>query len=199
MKKSLVLVGLLTISSSIFAAETLDVKYFVGAEIGSSEATVDAKVSGYDIGNESDSGGHRSIKFGAILNDNHRLSVMYSGYSTDSSVDLSSYSVGYDYMFATNTKFTPFVGIGITKVNYELSGLKQISSNYSKDTLKLNDNQVSLNVGSTFDLGNNFELEAGYRLALIANGSDTVYYNDNAVEFEIEDFNQLYFGVNYKF
>jgi len=194
MKKTLIL-------ASIFAANAsfaTDIKPFVGAELGSSKAAVTVSSNGLSIG-ASDRGGHQTLKVGIIADNNHRLSAQYTMYNTESGVDLSSYGASYDYMIQTSSQLTPFIGLGVYIADYKESGLKALSSSFSKDTINLSGTQITANLGATYDLSTAFTLEAGYRIALSTSGNDSVYYGSTLIEAEFDDFNQFYVGVNYNF
>lgn len=197
MKKKLLTATLVaTLSTSAVA---VDVQYFVGGEFGSAKMSMDASVLGIDLGEASDRGGFAGLKFGAILNENHRIGVSYNSYNTESNIDLNSYGIGYDYLIKTSTKLTPFVGVGLAKVNYKETGYKTIDNDFDSDTFEMDGLIGTVNLGAVFEITNNFELEAGYRMALIKNVDGIIGYSGVPVEAELGDSNMTYFGINYKF
>ena len=156
-------------------------------------------VLGIDILEASDRGGFAGLKFGAILNENHRIGVSYNSFNTASNVDLNSYGIGYDYLIKTSKKLTPFVGVGLNQVNYKETGAKTLDNNFDSDSLEMDGLVGTVNLGAVFELTNNFELEAGYRMALIKNVDGIIGYSGVPIKFEMDDINMTYFGINYKF
>ena len=106
-------------------------------------------------------------------------------------------------MISTNTRFTPFIGLEVSRNKYKRKDVKTtVTDKFIKDTIKATYYQTSFNIGTTYDLNDNLALEFGYKKALSANGSDTMHRSSglNSVEYvfkELDD--KFYFGLNYKF
>lgn len=197
MKKSLVLVGLLVASSSVFGAEK---DWFVGMEIGHSTMDYSYTYSGYTTrsGTEDTSGGHQAIKLGKYFGNNIRASLSLFRYNEEADVDVNTQTLGIDYLIGDGA-FKPFIGVGISRFTYKETGF---GSGYSKDSIELKDTALGIQFGGLYEINKNWDIEAGYRI-LKTNGSDTVTYTptnpDLKIAIESDDSKQWFIGVNYNF
>ena len=205
MKKSLLLASLLlTIGATSSVA--MDTQWFVGSDVSRVDTTVKETVSGVATINGvayAASGSASTdvddtalgIKVGAIVDKMHRASLHYTKYEFDYESNIDKLTLSYDYLFETNSKFTPFVGahIGYGKVSaYDL--VSDSGAIYGAQA------------GVIYDAGNNFEIEAGVTLSATSiSPSTSTSFSDATVSFtgnynmDIDNITTMYFGVNYKF
>ena len=178
MKKSLILAGLLLVSTSGLMAS--DSGFYVGIDIGNNDFNIESKTPGYIV--EVSDAGSQTLKIGYCLDKNNRAAIFYQHTNGSSS---GIYGAGYDYLIGKNN-LKPFVGV--------LAGYGDIVSQKG--------NFYGVQAGLNYAFNDNFSAEIGYRY-LKANMDDTVIdtsVNPNVnVDMELDLIKNWFAGVNYKF
>lgn len=199
MKKSLVLATLL-VATSVMATEAKN-NWFAGIGIGSTNAEYTISTVSTD-----DSSGSQTIAVGKYLGEAGRMHLNYTMYNEEAGVDVSSYGVGYDYLFYNNSKFTPFIGLSVGNFNYEASGLQAAMTSAgltaSKDKLDMSGIYYGAQLGGLYEITKSFDIEFGLRL-LQTTGDDSVAITSGAttvnITAEVDAATQWYIGANYNF
>ncbi|MCF6340506.1 MAG: porin family protein [Sulfurimonas sp.] len=158
-------------------------------ETGSANLAVKASAAGA-IASGSDSGGYISVKGGKYF-DNSRVSASYSFYNTDSNVDMSAFAVGYDYMFNTSSKFTPFIGVNVGYSMYE-------ETSATIPTIDVDGMTYGAGIGVMYEINKNFEIEfnAKYNKSI---ADDTVTVSGVNIKVEADYITHIGIGINYNF
>lgn len=177
MKKSLMLAGLLALSTSVMA---MDVEYFIGAGAERGEIDATASTTGLSINGEYKDTALK-VKAGVILDKTHRVSLSYVGYSEDGG-DLNLTELNYDYIIPLKNKFSLLAGAHIGNADYNESGFDLDGLVYGVQT------------GVLYDMTSNIQAEFG--LAYSQYNVDKTISN---VKVEFDDSTSLYLGINYKF
>ncbi|HIP15540.1 MAG TPA: hypothetical protein EYG74_08630 [Sulfurimonas autotrophica] len=200
MKKSLVLAGLLAISSSAYA---MDVNYFIAVGGGKGYETVNVNVAGVTE-SVSDNGGVFSIDTGVLLNDTHRIGLEYSKYNTTGSSSLYSIGLGYNYrIHIKDSKFKPFVGMSYAILKYSEDMVNDASVTWDQSTYNITTKALLGSIGVDYDINKNLYASMRYDYALSTSGSTDIgltvggtHYTGNA---EFDKFSQLQLLIGYKF
>lgn len=195
MKKSLLLASLLALGTSAYASESAK-DWFMGVEVGSAKGSEEASGNGISV-EASDSGAYYSIKGGKYI-DKHRVSGSYTLYNTESNVDMSALALGYDYMFKTTSKFTPFIGANIAYSMYEATG--GLAAGLNKDKIEMNGLSYGIGFGGLYAINKNFDLE--FNLKYNKNTADDTLIrtaDDTSINFELDYITHIGVGVNYNF
>lgn len=190
MKKSLILASLLAASSSVMA---VDVNYFVGAGIERGEADVSSNIidlSGFETVKDT------TFKFkgGVIVDDIHRVSFSYAGYSDDGT-DFDLALLNYDYIIPLEEKFSLAAGVhfgtaDITNAYVESEIKKETGLDLSMDGLA-----YGFQGGLLYDITENVQLETGFAYTMY-----DVDLNAAGITFlELDNSTSFSIGLNYKF
>ena len=187
MKKSLVLAGLLVASTSVMA---MDTQWFagIGAERTKTAVTLSA---GYVSISDDVKDTSAKIKAGAVVNDNHRVSLSYSKIDKDGTLEITL--LNYDYLITSENKFTPFIG-----VHYGIADFDVVDGTLSVDD---KGSAYGLQIGGFYNITDNIELEANvayttYSVESPIKSSGTAVAN---TKYELDKTTSLYLGFNYKF
>lgn len=196
MRKSLLVVSLLFMGTSLMAADTKD-SWFVGGEFGGMNMKYgfDGR-QGASTLNFSDTihASYESIKIGKYFEYGRVYSSLVRQNEKD---DFSSWSVGlgYDYLFKNTSGYTPFIGInglyteGKDKTNFA-------------NTYNLNDPKgfsYGVETGVIYAMTSNVDLEIGARYM---NSEDVEESRRSGADYGIfkgKQTLQYYLGLNYKF
>jgi hypothetical protein len=200
MKKSLVLAGLLAISSSAYA---LDVNYFVAAGGGKGYETFKSSVAGVNE-SVSENASVFSIDAGVLLNDTHRIGFEYSKYNTSSSSSLYSVGLGYDYrIHIKDSKFKPFIGMSYAILKYSEDMVNDTTVTWDQSTYNITTNALLGRIGVDYDINKNFYASVRYDYAFSTSGNAdvglTVSGTHYAADIEVDKASQLQFLLGYKF
>lgn len=197
MTKKSIIASIALASTSLFATNDM----FVGVEVGNTEASFKASLSGYSL-NENYDAGHQAVKIGKffkIENHSFRTVATIFNYNSEDGSDVESWAVNIDYLIGDD-KFKPFAGLHLANFDYEMSGLKALG--YNNDSVSLSDTAIGFHFGGLYSIDEKFDFEAGYRITPISatdsnsvTDSGTVY----PIDFKVEDAKAWYFGLNYKF
>ena len=192
MKKSFILASILALSSTTLMAVDAKNNWFTGLEAGKTKHKYSASALGTSIsGDESDSS--VTLKIGKYLGSLGRIYGGYTAYNTDDNIDISSYSLGYDYLIYNNSNFTPFVGLNVGNVNYEEKGLQASIAGsgltVNKDTIDISGVYYGVEVGALYEASKNLDIEIGIRLAKTT-GNDAVTFS-NGVDSASINYNGL--------
>jgi len=197
MKKSFVLASLLLVGSTGVMAANIG-ETVIGVEFGamhtSSTGTatnLTTNVSG--SATSSDNTTYEALKFGKYFGFG-RVGAMFGHGNSKDGVSSNYLGVSYDYMFYNQGKFTPFVGASLSYAKATATGdgfmVDETGFNYGGE------------LGVIYDIAKNIELELGARfLASNMSGNDTQTISGNPIKvnIDIDNIQQYYFGVNYKF
>lgn len=191
MKKSLVIVSLITISSSVTA---MNLEYFLGTGIERGNATFNATVSVPNMGysesisdNVSDIG--LKLNAGTILDKTHRMSLSltkFSGAGSNVNILLGN----YDYLIPINNEFRFY------------AGLHAGNAQYKKAEIKMSGLAYGTQVGAIYDITKNieFELALGYTKYDVEKTLNRIEQGVNVSRtVEFEDAISMFGGINYKF
>lgn len=181
MKKSLVLASLLAIGTSAIA---MDAQYFVGAGFERGDSDVTAKAAGVSL-TDSFKDNALKLKGGAIINNNHRVSLSYAGYSKDGG-DLDLTLVNYDYILPIKNKFSVLMGAHLGNASYDDNTFKDSGLAYG------------IQIGGLYDITENVSFEAGLSYTKYS-VKDTETVLGVPVTVEIDKSTSIYLGFNYKF
>ena len=177
MKKTLVLTGLLALSTSVMA---MDVEYFIGAgaERGNMDTTVSAGT--LSIGNKYKDTALK-LKAGVILDKSHRISLSRVGYSEQGG-DFDLTNLNYDYILPLKNDFSLLAGAHLGVAEYDEPGYNMDGMDYG------------LQAGVLYDFTSNVQLETSF-----AYTKYTVDGTFSGVKAEFDDSTSFYLGFNYKF
>lgn len=200
MKKSLVLAGLLAISSSAYA---MDVNYFIAAGGGKGYETVNVNVAGVTE-SVSDNGGVFSIDTGVLLNDTHRIGLEYSKYHTTGSSSLYSIGLGYNYrIHIKDSKFKPFVGMSYAILKYSEDMVNDASVTWDQSTYNITTKALLGSIGVDYDINKNLYASMRYDYAFSTSGSTDVGLTAGGTHYtaniEVDKVSQLQLLIGYKF
>lgn len=197
MKKSLVLASLLLMGTTAAMAGKVG-DTIVGAEFGamhtSSTATATNLTNGTSASeSDSDNTTYEALKVGKYFEFGRVGATLGHGNSKDG-VDSNYIGLSYDYMFYNESKITPFVGASLSYAKATAEG-----DGFSVDETGVN---YGAELGLTYDISNNIEFELGARfLASNMSGDDTQTISGTPVkvDIDVDNIQQYYFGLNYKF
>ena len=200
MKKSLVLAGLLAISSSAYA---LDVNYFIAAGGGKGYETVKLSADGATE-SYSDNGGVFSVDAGVLLNDTHRIGLEYSKYKTSGSSSLYSVGLGYDYrIHIKDSKFKPFIGMSYAILKYSEDMVNDVSVTWDQSRYNITTNALLGRIGVDYDINKNYYASVRYDYAFSTSGNTDVGLTISGTHYtaniEVDKVSQLQFFIGYKF
>lgn len=196
MKKSLVLLSLLSLTSSVMAS---DVSVFVGLGFGASSNSykISGKVPGVvEIQEEGkiDATRFGIIKSGLIFNKEHRLALSYNRVFYKDA-DINTLLASYDYLINVNEESRFYIGLHAGRTDFE-----------GKDEIKfLDDSGASYGIqgGYIYDITPNFEFEIGaiYTSYNMKNkeGKMKIEGVDFDYNFKMKDSFSAFAGINYKF
>jgi len=206
MKKSLIVVSLLFVSTNSFAQN----EYFMGVGIGSVNWTPKVIITN-NVGttvsktSENDNSGMFSISGGTIIDDKHKFTIGYTAYKTKSDIDANSIDLSYAYYIdqdslkITNKKWKPFIGAGYTMFNYK----EKLPSSYNKSEFNLKTKAIMLSIGTDYKIDKKQFLTVGYALSLHTSGSDSATFttggNNYNANIETDKTSIFSISYNYKF
>lgn len=183
MKEKLLLACLFS-ATTIMAA---DVQYFIGAGIEKGDVDVSASASGITL-SDSVKDNTLKLKFGAIVDNQHRLSLSDANYSQDGG-DVGLTLMNYDYL----------VDVPLQKTKLLIGGHIG-SARYDEDTNLISDSAVAygIHTGFLYDINEkiSFDVTLGYTKL---NLEDTLVVSGTDVTAKIDDAVTMALGVNYKF
>jgi outer membrane protein W len=197
MKKSLAVASLLLIGATTAMAGKVG-DSIVGVEFGAMHTNSTATVTNLTNGasasvSGSDNTSYEAIKLAKYYDFGRVGAVLGHGNSKDG-VDSNYIGLSYDYMFYSNSKFTPFIGASLSYAKATAEG-----EGFSIDETGIN---YGAEVGLVYDISKHMEFEIGARfLASNMSGDDTQTINGTPikVEIDVDNIQQYYFGLNYKF
>lgn len=187
MKRKIILTSIFLIGTQLLA---IDSKYFVG--MGLNKTTIDSSVSafGSSVSNEVKDTS-LELKLGVILENTNKIYLSYSKIHKEN-IDIKNFLLNYNYLFENKTSFTPYLGIYSGLADSELKGT--FTSEGSSIV-------AGLKAGVLYMLTENIDLETSF--------SYSKYYKDEKVKMlgteianssaRIDNSNNFYFGINYKF
>ena len=194
MKKSLILAGLLLVSTSGLMAS--DSGFYVGIDIGNTDIdgkyslTIPSSPQFYefnDNGSFNDDGGSQTLKVGYYMDKNSRVYASYQNIRVEGG-DAYSAGLGYDYLIGDNA-LKPFIGV--------LGGYTSIKDDEGTDE-NTKGMYYGVQAGLNYAVNQNISLEAGYRY-MKANIDSTFVDSDGVNTVEVDTIKNWFIGANYKF
>lgn len=190
MKKSLVVASLLVLGVSSAVA---DVKSYVGASAGVAWDKVDTKANAGVISasaSKRKSAFLPQLKIGAIYNDTHRISAVYTP-SIHSDAKIHRLLGSYDYILKAGDSSKLYAGLhaGYTKANMD-DGPDASGAAYG------------LQAGYIHDISDSLEFELGAmytRYSVDKSYTDSNFGFPIEVKYELKDTISTFVGINYKF
>lgn len=187
-----------TIITSALSAPTMAADWFIGGSIGSQENNYKAKLTEavdpeFNNGSykDSDNDAIYGLRGGAYLNDNNRIYGTYS-YNSDDFAEQQSLLLSYDYLVGldANNKFNWFIG-ATAGVNHE-----------SPDTDLLESKNRFVWGGQTgfmYKINDSVNAEIGYRY--LKQDYERSFASDagDKASFSLDDSQQVYLSVDYRF
>jgi len=179
--------SLATFSLLVLQAQAQDNGYYVGLDIGNTEADLSAKAPsiGYNTSSEDD-GGSQTLKVGKYIDENSRVAVFYQNVNADDA-DVGILGVGYDYLIG-DAPLKPFIGAFLGYGSYDVESVD----------VDISGIVYGIQAGVNYEINTNFSAEAGYRI-MKSNMEDSIDVLGHTLTFEIEDIRNWYIGLNYKF
>lgn len=164
--------------------------YFIGAEYSNTiikeELSIDLNSSSFTSDNRS-----YGIKFGKIIDREHRVYLGISSYETNINDNLKTLSFNYDYLYSFDFYKLYLTGGASCK-------LSQYDIDLGYYDLSAKGFNFSGNIALAYNLNNFYSWEAGIRKSIFNNISSKDIINSKNFDFNISKFDQLYFGINIK-
>ena len=184
MKKSLILAGLLLVSTSGLMAS--DSGFYVGIDAGNTKFGGDVSWSTGSLDIDVD-GGSQTLKVGYYMDKNSRVYASYQNIRVEGG-DAYSAGLGYDYLIGDNA-LKPFIGV--------LGGYTSIKDDEGTDE-NTKGMYYGVQAGLNYAVNQNISLEAGYRY-MKANIDSTFVDSDGVNTVEVDTIKNWFIGANYKF
>lgn len=196
MKKSLVMVSLVAVSTSMMA---MDLQYFLGAGVNrvdnDSKTTINMPSVGYsDTSSDSFKDTGLALKTGIILDKKHRISIAYSDYSKNDT-DATSITGNYDYLIPMNNEIRLYTGLHLGDTTMKINDV-------DLGSVKASGLVYGAQVGAIYDITKNIEFELGLAYSkynVDKSISGTISGIDYNGKIELEDSTSMFAGINYKF
>jgi len=213
MKKSIVICSLALLGGSSLAMANDAMKdWFIGGEFGGMGIKHKLTITGSGtVGGTPFSGSvsaseranttFESIKVGKYF-DHGRAHGSLGIQNKKDGFSSYGFGIGYDYLFKTSTKVTPFLGasLGYTKAKIDIEEYKLLNIN------KPSGFTYGVGGGVLYPISSNLDLEMGVRYVATSIKDDVSgTYNDGAdtitgkIKIEAKDYTQYYIGLNYRF
>ncbi len=185
--KSLVLAA---VAATAISAPTIAADWFVGGAVGYQQDTykLDSTVEGKHKNDEKDM--TYQIRTGAYLNDNNRVYGTYS-YNSDDIAKQQGFLMSYDYL----------VGLGdANKLNWFIGATAGMTHTSMKNVDISSDNTFVWGgqTGLMYNINDNLSTEIGYRY-LKQDYDINTSNGANTGSFALNDTQQVYLGVDYRF